>query len=98
MASLPDTLRRRLEKTVVEAHEVAEAGARAAVERLAVGRPEPFAEMAPAERELRVQLRSKLALCESVSGLETAKFCNHPRLPVGIRVIGLNCETFRSHY
>ena len=58
MASLPDTLRRRLEKTVVEAREVAEAGARAAVKRLAVGRPEPFAEMAPAERELRVQLRA----------------------------------------
>src|SRR5437899_6127000 len=58
MASLPDTLRRRLEKTVVEAREVAEAGARAAVERLAVGRHEPFAEMTPAERELRVQLRA----------------------------------------
>ncbi len=58
MASLPDTLRRRLEKTVVEAREVAEAGARAAVERLAVSRSEPFASMAPAERELRVQLRA----------------------------------------
>src|SRR2546425_7971517 len=58
MASLPDTLRRRLEKTVVEAREVAEAGARAAVERLAVGRSEAFAEMAPTERELRVQLRA----------------------------------------
>ena len=43
---------------MVEAREVAEAGARAAVERLAVGRPEPFAEMAPAERELRVRLRA----------------------------------------
>jgi len=58
MASLPDTLRRRLEKTVVEAREVAEAGAGAAVERLAVSRSEAFAEMAPAERELRVQLRA----------------------------------------
>src|SRR5260370_33630971 len=58
MASLPDALRRRLEKAVVEAREVAEAGARAAVERLAVGRSEPFAEIAPAERELRVKLRA----------------------------------------
>jgi hypothetical protein len=58
MASLPDSLRRRLERTVVEAREVAEAGARAAIERLAVSRSESFAAMAPAERELRVQLRA----------------------------------------
>src|SRR3990172_2503282 len=58
MASLPDTLRRQLEKTVVEAREVAEAGARASFERLAVGRSEPFAEMAPVERELRTWLRA----------------------------------------
>jgi len=58
MAPLPDTLRRQLERTVVEARDVAEAGARAAIDRLAVNRLEPFGEMAPAERELRVKLRA----------------------------------------
>jgi hypothetical protein len=59
MASLPDSLRRTLEKTVVEAREVAEAGARAALQHLGVHRPEPFAEMSPEERELRVVLRAR---------------------------------------
>jgi len=58
MASLPDTLRRQLEKAVIAARDVAEAGARAALERLAVGRPEPFAEMSAEEQALRVQLRA----------------------------------------
>src|SRR5438093_1483869 len=58
MASLSDTLRRRLERTAVEAREVGEAGARAAIERLAVSRSEPFAAMPPPERELRVHLRA----------------------------------------
>lgn len=58
MALLSDALRRQLEKTVIEARDVGEAGARAVTEHLAVQRPEPFAEMVPAERELRVQLRA----------------------------------------
>jgi hypothetical protein len=58
MASLPDGLRRQLEKTVVAARDEAERAARAAIERLAVHRVQPFAEMAPAERELRVRLRA----------------------------------------
>jgi hypothetical protein len=58
MASLSDTLRRQLERAVIAARDVAEAGVRAALERLAVRRPQPFSEMAPAERELRVQLRA----------------------------------------
>jgi REP element-mobilizing transposase RayT len=58
MASLPEGLRRTLENTVVDAREVAESGARAALERLAVHRPEPFPEMSPGERELRVRLRA----------------------------------------
>jgi len=58
MASLPDTQRRQLERTVIAARDAAEAGARAALERLAVGRPKPFAEMSSAEQELRAQLRA----------------------------------------
>ena len=43
---------------MVAARDAAESGVRAALERLAVPRPEPFAEMTPAERQLRVQLRA----------------------------------------
>jgi len=55
---LSKELRRHLEKTVSEAREVAERAARQALERLAVPRPEPFSEMSPEERELRVELRA----------------------------------------
>jgi len=58
MAPLSKELRRLLERTVIEAREVAEAGSRAALERLAVDRPEPFPEMSPEKRELRVLLRA----------------------------------------
>jgi hypothetical protein len=58
MASLPDSLRRRLENTVVKARDEAENGARAALQRLAVGLAEPFANMSPAEIELRTKLRA----------------------------------------
>lgn len=58
MALLSNSLRRLLEKTVVEAREVAEAGAHAALERLAVDRPAPFDEMTAADRDLRVKLRA----------------------------------------
>lgn len=58
MAPLSKELRRRLEKAVEEAREVAEAGVRAALKRLAVDRPEPFREMSPEERELRRALRA----------------------------------------
>ncbi|MBK7780582.1 MAG: N-6 DNA methylase [Ardenticatenia bacterium] len=58
MPALTTTLRRQLEKSVIAARDVAEAGARAAVERLAVQRPEPYGEMAPLERPLRVLLRA----------------------------------------
>jgi len=58
MAPLSKELRRLLERTVIEAREVAEAGARAALERLAVDRPEPFPEMSPEEQELRRTLRA----------------------------------------
>lgn len=59
MASLSNGLRRLLEKTVVEAREVAEAGACAALERLAVDRPEPFDEMTGEDCDLRVKLRAR---------------------------------------
>src|SRR6266545_2485331 len=58
MASLPGGLRRQLETAVVAARDVAEGGARAALERLAVPRSQPFGEMAPVEREVRVRLRA----------------------------------------
>lgn len=58
MASLPDSLRRRLENTVVKARDEAEDGARAALQRLAVGLAEPFAKMSPADIELRTKLRA----------------------------------------
>lgn len=51
-------LRRRLERTIIEAREAAEQGVREALERLAVSRPEPFPELSPEERELRVELRA----------------------------------------
>ena len=58
MASLPNSQRRQLEKAVVEARDVAEAGAKAALERLAVGRAEPFPEMSAGHGELRTLLRA----------------------------------------
>jgi hypothetical protein len=57
MASLPDSLRRRLENTVVKARDEAEDGARAALKRLAVGDAEPLY-MAPEETALRTKLRA----------------------------------------
>lgn len=58
MAPLPEALRRKLEKTVVEARDKAEAGALAALKRLAVGEPETFATMSPVESYLRERLRA----------------------------------------
>jgi len=58
MAPLSEELRQRLERVVVEAREVAEAGARAALKRLAVDRPEAFPEISSDEKELRVALRA----------------------------------------
>jgi hypothetical protein len=57
MASLPDSLRRRLENTVVKARDEAENGAGAALQRLAVGLAEP-PDMMPEETELRTKLRA----------------------------------------
>lgn len=58
MASLPEPQRKLLEKAVLAARDAAEAGARDALERLAVPKPRPFAEMSASEQELRVALRA----------------------------------------
>jgi hypothetical protein len=58
MATLSKPLRSLLEKTVVEARGRSEAGAKAALEALAVPHREPFGHLSPEERELRNRLRA----------------------------------------
>ena len=55
---LAPTLRRQLERVVVDARDVAETGARAALESLAVQDRKPYAHMNSAERALRRRLRA----------------------------------------
>jgi len=59
MSPLDTPLRNLLEKAVVRARDVAERGARAALERLAVAAPNALDSMSPDERALRVSLRAK---------------------------------------
>jgi len=59
MPPLESTLRRRLENTVVAARGEAEAGARAALESLAVHHHEPYGHMKPEARALRNHLRAR---------------------------------------
>ena len=59
MKFLDKDLRKQLEKSVIKARNIAETGARSALERLAVGQSEPFKHMSPEERELRVWLRAR---------------------------------------
>lgn len=58
MASLDRKLRRDLEGAVKEARRVAEAGARQAIDQLAVGHHEPWAALSPEQRKLRNRLRA----------------------------------------
>ena len=58
METLSTELRRQLERTVVEARDVAEAGARAALETLAVHHHEPYDYMSGELRKLRNRLRA----------------------------------------
>jgi hypothetical protein len=58
MAALQSDRRRALEKVVKEARDVAEQGARAALESLAVHHHEPHSSMTPAQRDLRTRLRA----------------------------------------
>ena len=58
MQSLATVLRRQLERTVVGARASAEAGARGALEALAVHHHEPYSHMSEAQRKLRKRLRA----------------------------------------
>lgn len=59
MTSLPTPLRRQLEKAIQQARNLAEAGARHALEALAVHQPDPYPHMDEAQRRLRRQLRAQ---------------------------------------
>jgi len=59
MPPLASELRNKLERVVVEARDAAEAGARAALESLAVHHYEPYPHMKPAQRGLRNHLRAR---------------------------------------
>lgn len=58
MKTLSTKFRRQLERTVVEARDVAEAGARVALEALAVQHHEPYGHMDSEQRTLRRRLRA----------------------------------------
>ena len=59
MSSLPTPLRRQLENAVRQARKIAEAGARHALEALAVHESDPYRHMDEAARALRRQLRAQ---------------------------------------
>jgi hypothetical protein len=58
MKTLSTEHRRQLERTVVEARDIAEAGARGALEALAVHHHEPYSHMNGEQRKLRNRLRA----------------------------------------
>lgn len=59
MSVLPIELRNKLERTIIEAREVAEAGAKAALKALAAHYHEPYVHMSSEERKLRNHLRAR---------------------------------------
>ena len=59
MNPLPTELRNKLERTIIEARDVAEAGAKAALEALAVHHHGPYGHMSPEKRKLRNHLRAR---------------------------------------
>lgn len=59
MPTLASQLRNQLERVVIEARDVAEAGARAALEALAVHHHEPYGHMKADQRKLRNHLRAR---------------------------------------
>ena len=59
MTVLPVELRNKLERTIIEARDVAEAGAKVALEAFAVHHHEPYGHMSPEERKLRNHLRAR---------------------------------------
>ena len=58
MATLPQPLRKKLEAAVKDARDTAEAGARAALEQIAVHAAEPYGHLTPDQLELRNRLRA----------------------------------------
>ena len=58
MKALTPVLRKQLERTVADARDVAETGARAALEALAVHEYEPYGHMDAGQRALRRRLRA----------------------------------------
>jgi hypothetical protein len=58
MQPLEKTLRTKLERTVREARDIAEAAARASLEQLGVGAPVPFVYLSTEERDLHKKLRA----------------------------------------
>ena len=58
MQPLDKALRTKLERTVREARDIAEAAARASLEQLGVGGPNPYVHLNEDERKLRVRLRA----------------------------------------
>src|ERR1035441_3870805 len=61
MPTLASELRNKLERVVIEARDAAEAGARAALQALAVHHHEPYSHMKGAQLELRNHLRARAA-------------------------------------
>jgi hypothetical protein len=59
VSTLSTELRNKLEHTIVQARDVAETGAKAALETLAVHHYEPYGHMSPEERKLRKHLRAR---------------------------------------
>ena len=59
MKPLPPNLRKQLERTIADARDVAETGARVALETLAVDHREPYAHMSAGQRALRQRLRAR---------------------------------------
>ncbi|MBD3216403.1 MAG: SAM-dependent DNA methyltransferase, partial [Candidatus Lokiarchaeota archaeon] len=59
MKPLSTPLRNKLERTVMDARDAAEAGARAALEAYAVHHHEPYGHMSPEQRKLRNHLRAR---------------------------------------
>ncbi|RZB36554.1 MAG: hypothetical protein SRB2_02050 [Desulfobacteraceae bacterium Eth-SRB2] len=59
MDTIPVPLRNKLERTIIQARDVAEAGAKVALEALAVHYHEPYGHMSPEERKLRNHLRAR---------------------------------------
>ncbi len=59
MKTLAPNLRKQLERTIADAREVAETGARVALEGLAVHHREPYAHMSEDQRALRQRLRAR---------------------------------------